>query len=324
MRATSVGSLPGPIAIEQGLVGFDYVARTGLSREWLDRRLAEEPESAVLLVSPAEKRITVEPDRVIYILDNEATAATGSLERIVGAEDRQIVIVRISHRDRTVTLSDGGDVVEDELSGQFVMPGGDITLRDGDMVVLAYNAGIGRWIGHSVFRAEEVSVADTGIIDIPAHDHSLEHYVLVDGTRPLTGDWDNTGRRIRNTGVVEVGTSAPPTTIGRAWLDTGATGTGGTGLLSRVTITSDLILTASHTLVLCDASAGPIVVTPPPASANGGRLYHIKKADPSPNTVTVRGDSVDTIDGASEAVLTDQYEAITIDGDSTEDNWDIL
>lgn len=124
--------------------------------------------------------------------------------------------------------------------------------------------------------------------------------------------------------VAVVSDTAPELIDGRLWLDTSATGTGGTGLLSRVTTTVDLTLTTSHTVVLCDASAGPIVVTPPPASANGGRLYHIKKADPSPNTVTIDGDGDDTIERASNAVLTDQDECIGINADSVEDNWDIL
>lgn len=111
---------------------------------------------------------------------------------------------------------------------------------------------------------------------------------------------------------------------GRLWLDTAATGTGGTGLLSRVTTTTDLTLTTSHTVVLCDASSGPLKITLPPASANGGRLYHIKKVDASENAVTVDGDGFDTIDLGLDAVLTSRFEAITINGDSVEDNWDIL
>lgn len=123
--------------------------------------------------------------------------------------------------------------------------------------------------------------------------------------------------------AVVVGT-APVAILGRLWLDTSATGTGGTGLLARVTTTSDLTLTTSHTVVLCDASSGPLTVTLPAASANGGRLYHVKKADASANTVTVAGDGDDTIERAPTAVLTDQDECITIDADSVEDNWNIL
>ncbi len=325
MRLTSVGALPGPMIVGEGRIGYDYVAPGGLSREWLNQRLVEEPDAAVLLVSGVEKRVALEPDRRLYTLDNEAEAATGSLERITGAVDGQIVIVRASHVDRVLTLVDGGEVVEDELAGQFIVPGGDITLRDGDMVVLEYNATIGRWIGHTVFRAAAVSVADTegSATALAEHVHSHEHYVLVDGTRPLIGDWDNTGRRIRNTGVAEVASSAPPTVIGRVWLDTAATGTGGTGLLSRVTTTVDLTLTPSHNFVLADASLRPLTITLPPASANGGRDYTIKKPDASPNTVTIAADGDDTIDRAPTAVLTDQDEAIAVNGDSVEGNWNI-
>lgn len=123
--------------------------------------------------------------------------------------------------------------------------------------------------------------------------------------------------------AVVVGT-APVTILGRLWLDTSTTGTGGTGLLSRVTTTVDLTLTTSHTVVLADASSGPLTITLPAASANGGRLYHVKKADSSANAVTIDGDDLDTIDGGLTAVLTVQYECITINGDSAEDNWDIL
>jgi hypothetical protein len=111
---------------------------------------------------------------------------------------------------------------------------------------------------------------------------------------------------------------------GFLWLDTSATGTGGTGLLARATTTVDLTLTTSHTVVLCDASSGPLTITLPPASANGGRLYHIKKADASSNPVTIDSDSLDTIDLGLVAVLTVQFECITINGNSVEDNWDIL
>lgn len=111
--------------------------------------------------------------------------------------------------------------------------------------------------------------------------------------------------------------------LGFLWLDTAASGTGGTGLYSRITITEDLTLTTSHNFVAVDASSGPIIVTLPPASANGGRDYTIKKVDPSVNTVTIEGDGDDTVEWALDAVLTDQGEAIGVNGDSVEDNWDI-
>lgn len=124
--------------------------------------------------------------------------------------------------------------------------------------------------------------------------------------------------------VAVVGPVAPKAINGRIWLDTSATGTGGTGLLGRTTTTVDLTLTTSYTVVLCDASLWPLIMRLPAASANGGRLYYIKKVDSSPNTVTIDGDGLDTIDDGLTAVLTVQYESITINADSVEDNWDIL
>lgn len=124
--------------------------------------------------------------------------------------------------------------------------------------------------------------------------------------------------------VAIVSPTAPaPTVRGLLWLDTSASGTGGTGLLARIMTTVDLTLTTSHNFVLVDASSGPRIITLPPASANGGRDYTIKKSDASPNTVTIDGDGDDTIDRAPTAVLTDQDEAIAVNGDSVEDNWDI-
>jgi hypothetical protein len=107
-------------------------------------------------------------------------------------------------------------------------------------------------------------------------------------------------------GVCLISDTEPTTpAIGQVWLDTAATGTGGLGTLNYITITADLVLTISHTVVYCDATAGPIVVTVPAASSsNGGRLYAIVKIDSSANTVT--------IDGGFDAVLTVQDEAVPI------------
>lgn len=148
------------------------------------------------------------------------------------------------------------------------------------------------------------------------------------GYAPSTpSDWptvpDTEQQALDTPSIAVIAAIAPALIRGRLWLDTSATGTGGTGLLSRVTTTVDLTLTTSHNFVLADASSGPIIITLPPASANGGRDYTIKKADASPNTVTLAADSDDTIDLAPTAVLTDQDEAIAVNGDSVEDNWNI-
>lgn len=119
-----------------------------------------------------------------------------------------------------------------------------------------------------------------------------------------------------------VAATAPAKILGRFWLDTSATGTGGTGILTVNTITADTTLTTSYTVVLCDASAGAITLTLPAASANTGRMYHIKKIDSSGNAVTVDANANETIDGGLTAVVGEQYETITIVCDGS--NWHVL
>jgi hypothetical protein len=80
--------------------------------------------------------------------------------------------------------------------------------------------------------------------------------------------------------------------------------------------------TANDYAIMCDASGGGFTITLPAAASHTGRVYHIKKIDSSGNIVTVDGNSSETIDDATTAVLTTQYEAITIQCDG--DEWFIL
>jgi hypothetical protein len=115
-----------------------------------------------------------------------------------------------------------------------------------------------------------------------------------------------------------------PTTPGngQVWLDTAATGSGGSGVLTVDTITADATLTASQTVILCDASTGAITVTLPAASANAGRRYFVKKIDSSVFTVTIDGNAFETVDGDLTGTLTLQYEAVLIVCDGS--NWHVL
>ena len=119
-------------------------------------------------------------------------------------------------------------------------------------------------------------------------------------------------------GVAEVGGDAPTATRGVLWLDTSATGSAGTGLLTTTTITANATLTTSHTVVLCDASSGPIAVTLPVAGSNSNRRYFIKKIDGSGNAVTVDGNGAETIDGSTTQIITSQYDCIEIVCNGTE------
>lgn len=168
----------------------------------------------------------------------------------------------------------------------------------------------------SALIVQLVALRDSTNAEITTH-------LLQNGTRPLTDDWDNTGRRIRNTGVAEVSTTEPASPVrGMIWLDEDASGTGGLGVLNVTTITSSTTLTDSQTVVLCDATAGPITVTLPKTAGRDGRSYYIKKIDGTGNAVTVDGDGTETIDDSSTKVITSQYDAVTIVSDGTE--WWIL
>ncbi len=81
-------------------------------------------------------------------------------------------------------------------------------------------------------------------------------------------------------------------------------------------------ITAADGLVVADASGGAFTVTLPAAADFTGRVYRIKKIDSSANAVTIDGNGSETIDGATTAVLSTQYEAITVVSDGTE--WWVL
>jgi hypothetical protein len=89
-----------------------------------------------------------------------------------------------------------------------------------------------------------------------------------------------------------------------------------------VTKTSAYTATASDHTIICNATSGSFTVTLPTAASHTGRIYHIKKIDSSGNIVTVDGNSSETIDDGATAILTVQYESISIQSDGTE--WWIL
>lgn len=97
-------------------------------------------------------------------------------------------------------------------------------------------------------------------------------------------------------------------------------GTPGSSQTTRsiVTITSDTTLTLGSDVVLVDASSGPVTVTLLPAANQTGEQVDIKKIDSSGNSVTVNGVTSETIDDGLTAVLTVQYEALTVVSDGTE------
>lgn len=89
-----------------------------------------------------------------------------------------------------------------------------------------------------------------------------------------------------------------------------------------VTKTGAYTATAADYTIICNASGGAFTITLPAAASHTGRIYHIKKIDSSVNAVTVDGNVSETIDDGLTAVLTVQYESITIQSDGSE--WWIL
>lgn len=89
------------------------------------------------------------------------------------------------------------------------------------------------------------------------------------------------------------------------------------------TVTANTSITiAADSTVLVDASGGARTITLPAVATSNGRDFTIKKIDSSGNAVTIDGNSAETIDGATTAVINAQYESVTVHCDGTE--WWIL
>ena len=78
-------------------------------------------------------------------------------------------------------------------------------------------------------------------------------------------------------------------------------------------ITSPVTLVDSDTIVLVDDDTvgGAVTVNLPAVADSKGNIYNIKKLGTTGN-VTVDGSGSETIDGGTTAILTAQYECITI------------
>jgi len=118
--------------------------------------------------------------------------------------------------------------------------------------------------------------------------------------------------RIDSAGQVGINTDAPVSTLDVQ----------GSMSIITTTITTSTSLTASHNVVLVDASSGVVTVTLPAVATNGGRKYHIKKIDSSSNNVVVDGTASETVDGDLTQTMTLQYESLTVVNDGSE--WFII
>ena len=92
--------------------------------------------------------------------------------------------------------------------------------------------------------------------------------------------------------------------------------------IAEVSTSTALDGTATGATVLVNASGGAVTITLPTAAVGEDRRYTIKKIDSSAFTVTIDGNGAETIDGATTAVITMQYESVTVQSDGT--SWYIL
>lgn len=82
---------------------------------------------------------------------------------------------------------------------------------------------------------------------------------------------------------------------------------------SIVTFTENTTITDTHSIILCNTTAGDITLTLPPVSKID---FHIKKIDTSVNKVIIVGNSGATIDGNVQLFVSTPNECVRIAGDA--------
>ena len=96
------------------------------------------------------------------------------------------------------------------------------------------------------------------------------------------------------------------TLLSSAGVTTGITGNTGGTIVSVANVTSTYSVKASDAFISCDATSGSFTVTLPDATKTAGQNFCINKINAS-NTVTIKPQTGQTINGASSITLTSQY-----------------
>ena len=103
-------------------------------------------------------------------------------------------------------------------------------------------------------------------------------------------------------------------------LEASTSGAGGSGAFIQAIVSpSSPYAPTNGNVILWDTTSGNKIINLPPASSSFNFVMNIKKIDNSGNTITVNGNGSETIDGGLTAILTTQYESITIVCDGS--NW---
>jgi pectate lyase len=128
-------------------------------------------------------------------------------------------------------------------------------------------------------------------------------------------------------GVVQSTTSATANTVAErdgngdlaAVNMAGSTGlkSGGSLFTHVVNKTANYTAALTETVILCDATSGAITITLPPVAGVTDQVYIVKKIDSGGNTVTIDGNSSETIDGATTKVISSQWAVYRIITDGT-------
>lgn len=86
----------------------------------------------------------------------------------------------------------------------------------------------------------------------------------------------------------------------------------GVGSRTIATKIASYSATTSDDVLLCDATAGAIIIGLPAVATSSGKVLVIKKIDATANTVTIDGNLGELIDGAATQVISAQWTAIEI------------
>jgi hypothetical protein len=107
------------------------------------------------------------------------------------------------------------------------------------------------------------------------------------------------------------------------WATATSTPDGNASVGAIRTVSGSYIAVSGDYTILSNVSGASGSITVPAAplafsgSINQGRIFNIKKIDPSPNAVSVVGASGEAIDGATSVALTTQFQSIQIQTDGT-------
>jgi lysophospholipase L1-like esterase len=86
--------------------------------------------------------------------------------------------------------------------------------------------------------------------------------------------------------------------------------------------TANYTATLGDSVILCNASSGPLTITLPTAVGIPGRSFQVKKTDSSGNSCSIATSNGQTIDGAATASLTSQYSSKKMASDNA--NWQVI